>query len=102
LNGHSVTIAKGTPISCHWHAWGKGNTLIQDHVIYHQLGMTHVDRQSAFRDLFKLHITDDDIHRIRMSLNINHPLGNVRFKVQIEKALGRSVGQCRVVDLAMH
>ena len=78
-----------------WHAWGNKNIFIHDHALYQQLGSTIKDRQYAYRDLFKLQIPDEDIHKIKKSLDYNYPLGNDRFKQQIENALGQAVGYNR-------
>jgi putative transposase len=78
--------------SYRWHAWGNTNTLIHDHALYQQLGSTDKERQYAYRDLFKLQIPDQDIHKVKMSLEYNYPLGNERFKQQVENVLGRNVG----------
>ena len=71
---------------------GMKNVLISDHLLYQGLGKTKEDRQHAYRELFKYQLLQEDIHQIRESLNFNYPLGNERFKQQIEKALGRAVG----------
>lgn len=35
------------------------------------------------------------IHEIRMAANFSMPLGNSRFKLQVQKALGRKAGQVK-------
>ena len=90
-----------TPEQYRWssygrHAWGKASTLITDHSLYDQLGSDPDNKQFAYRELFKTQIPEEDLHTIRKSLKYNFPLGNERFKEQIELALGRAVGQsCR-------
>ena len=79
--------------SYNWHAWGKANPLVRDHTLYDELGATADIRQYAYRELFKSQIPDEDLHAIKKSLDYNYPLGNERFKSQIEIALGRAVGQ---------
>lgn len=76
-----------------WHAFGKVNPLISDHTLYDALGRTADDRHDTYRELFKTQILDADIHAIKNNLSYNYPLGNKRFKDQIEMALGRAVGQ---------
>jgi len=78
-----------------WHAWGKTNALITDHPLFEALGQTSQERQHAYRELFRFQILDADIHQIRESMNCNYPLGNDRFRIEIEAALGRRVGQIR-------
>jgi putative transposase len=78
-----------------WHAWGKPNDLISDHTLYFGLGSDADSRQRAYRELFRDAIPDSAIHDIRESLSFCYPLGNDRFRVQIEAALGRRVGEKR-------
>ena len=74
------------------HAWGSKAGLIEDHALYQQLGMSVEERQFVYREFFKLQIPDEDIHKIRECLVYNYPLGDSRFKLQIENALGRVIG----------
>ncbi len=46
----------------------------------------------ALKSLRPLKALEVDIHQIRKSLAYNYPLGNERFRKQIEKVLGRQVG----------
>ena len=71
------------------HALGKPNRLIHDHVLYEHLGQTSTERQYAYSELFRYALDTKDIHAIRTSTRYETPLGNERFKVQIETALGR-------------
>jgi len=96
MNPVTANMVK-TPEQYRWssyacHAWGKMNPLIHDHVLYHQLGADLNERQCVYRSLFTTQIPDEDVHKIRKCLSYNYPLGNTRFKEQIEKALGRQVG----------
>ncbi|HEU5338641.1 MAG TPA: hypothetical protein VFU39_05070, partial [Sulfuricaulis sp.] len=76
-----------------WHAWGRPNRLISDHELYERLGHAPETRQFAYRELFRHRLSDQDIHAIRESLAYNYPLGNDRFREQVESALGRRVGE---------
>ncbi len=76
-----------------WHGLGRPNPLISEHYLYDQLGKTEEIRQHAYRELFRMQIPDEDIHVINESLDYNYPLGNERFREQIERGLGRAVGQ---------
>ena len=87
-----------TPDAYRWssyrhHAWGKANSLVNDHVLYKELANSPESRQYLYRELFKTQIPESDIHVINESLSFNYPLGNERFRAQIEEALGRAVGQ---------
>jgi putative transposase len=78
------------------HAWGERNPLIADHELYYELGANPATRQFGYRELFKHQVAQADIHEIRECLTYNYPLGNDRFKEQVEKTLGRSVGNGNV------
>jgi len=83
-----------------WHAWGKRNDVVTDYVLYKQLGITPVNRQHAYRELFKTQIREEDVHVIHESLNYNFPLGNERFNIQVEQALGRQSDKSKGADLS--
>ena len=89
-----VTAPEQYPWSSYaWHGWGKPNSIIDDHVLYRNLGSTKEQRCAQYRGLFEYQIPEIDIHCIHTALSYNHPLGDDRFREQIEKALGRRVGQ---------
>lgn len=67
--------------------------LISDHELYQRLGHHPEARQFAYRELFRHQPSGQDIHAIRESLTYNYPLGNDRFREQVEPALGRKVGR---------
>lgn len=73
-------------------AQGIDNAIIQPHKLYLSLGNTPEARQAAYRDLFATSINSDDLDLIRASLHSGTPLGNDRFKKQIESAAGCTVG----------
>jgi len=79
--------------SYRWHAWGEKNVLISDHPLYEALGATSDERQRAYRELFRYQIPEVDVHEIRTSLQCNFPLGNNRFRQEVETMLGRCIGQ---------
>ena len=79
--------------SYRWHAWGEPNPLLRDHDLYVRLGANEHDRQCAYRELFRVQVSEIDIHDIRECLAYNHPLGNDRFREQVETTLGKCVGQ---------
>lgn len=87
-----------TPEQYRWssyasHAWGKPDRLVTDHEIYSRLGDHAVMRQQAYREMLRHHLPESDIHQIRECLAFNYPLGNDRFRMEIEHALGRRVGE---------
>ena len=73
------------------HAFGNADTLVHDHPIYRALGRAAVDRQSAYRDLFRASLDPGFIDALRAATNGGWALGSDRFKRQIAKALGRRV-----------
>ncbi|MEJ2107402.1 MAG: transposase [Acidiferrobacteraceae bacterium] len=75
------------------HAWGDVNRLLSNHLLYRALDANAQSRQRAYRELFRYQIPEIDLHRIREALAHNYPLGNDRFREQVERALGRQVGQ---------
>jgi putative transposase len=79
--------------SYRWHAWGEPNPLLSDHDLYVCLGASEHDRRCAYRELFRAQIPEIDIHDIRECLAYNHPLGNDRFREQVESMLGKRVGR---------
>ena len=79
--------------SYRWHAWGESDGVITDHDLYQQLGRTAEERQRTYRELFQHYIPETELHEIRECLAYNYPLGNDRFREQIETALGRRVGE---------
>ena len=75
--------------SYRWHALGESNALITDHELYEGIAREAGDRQAAYRALFRAHLDDEAIDDIRKALNGGQPLGNERFREQVEVALGR-------------
>lgn len=79
--------------SYHHHAQGQTSSLIRDHDLYLELDRESDARQHAYRELFKHQLPEAQIHEIRECLAYNFPLGNDRFRDEIEAALGRRVGE---------
>ncbi|MDD5322661.1 MAG: hypothetical protein PHD43_19020 [Methylococcales bacterium] len=73
-------------------AQGVDNAIIQPHEFYMSLGKTPEARQAAYRGLFETAINPDELDLIRASLHSGTPLGNDRFKRQIESVAGCTVG----------
>ena len=72
-------------------ALGKPNGLIIPHKEYRKLGQTDEERQAAYRQLFKYHIPEDSMGKIREATNKAWVLGNDRFKQRIQQQLERRV-----------
>jgi putative transposase len=81
--------------SYHANAWGEADELLTEHPVFLRLGETDKDRQRNYRALFDSPVADDDVKLIGQSLAFNYPLGNDRFRNEIECALGLKIGHCR-------
>jgi putative transposase len=76
-------------------AWGHADELVCPHTLYLGLGEDALSRQSRYRELFASQLAKEQVHEIRTALDFSMPLGNDRFRQQIERALGRSIGQAK-------
>jgi putative transposase len=69
--------------------------MMQPHEIYLSLGATPLARQSAYGVLFRQALDPALVRDMRATVQTGTPLGNDRFRRQIEQTLQRSVGQPR-------
>ena len=76
-------------------AFGKNDELLTRHGLYMSLGGTPDERQHAYRELFLNALDPEQVHDIRTTVQTGTPLGNDRFREQIEKTLNCQVGQAR-------
>ncbi|MGB5199922.1 MAG: transposase [Sedimenticolaceae bacterium] len=76
-------------------AWGKRDGLVSPHALYLALGTEASTRRTCYRELFAKHLAKDVVHQIQTALDFSMPLGNDRFRQQIERELGRSIGQAK-------
>lgn len=76
-------------------AYGRGPTWLQCLSEYRHLGRTDDERQQAYRELFRTVLEPEQVHDIRACVQTGTPLGNDRFREQIEGILGRTVGHKR-------
>ena len=76
-------------------AFGENSALLESHEIYLALGNTAKSRQYAYQELFLNALDTCQMHDIRSAVQTGTPLGNDRFRGQIEKALKCKVGQAR-------
>jgi putative transposase len=72
-------------------ALGREDRVVCEQEAYLSLGRTAEIRQAAYRELFREVITDEKLDQIRDSTRMGRPLGNDRFKAEIEAML-----RCRV------
>jgi putative transposase len=76
-------------------AQGRPDERLTAHPLYQRLGSSHAERQGAYRELFSSALSPTEVHAIRTAARFSMPLGNDRFREQIQQALGRSVGQAK-------
>ena len=76
-------------------AWGRRDDLVSPHALYLALGVDGSMRRASYRELFTTHLSRDVVHQIQNALDFSMPLGNDRFREQIERELGRSIGQAK-------
>ncbi len=72
-------------------AWGSQSELTQ-HDEYLGLGFSPEERCHAYRELFRFEIPDEDIHLIERASHYCHPVGDDRFRKQIEQRHGINLG----------
>ena len=77
--------------SYQYHAEGKTNSLLTPHTIYQRLGRTVVERQQAYRALFRHHLSGETLDAIREATNKAWVLGSDKFKGRLAKKLDRRV-----------
>ena len=74
------------------HAYGESDPLVCEHPLFKALGADSEAQAAAYRELFRYELASGLVHEIRKSARFSVPLGNDRFRDQVEHALGRSVG----------
>ena len=70
-------------------SYGHDDLLTQPNELYQRLGRTDLERQSAYRQLFRSAVKRSDLDAIRESTNKGWVLGNDLFRAKIEKLSGR-------------
>lgn len=70
-------------------AQGQRDRLVTSHPLYLVLGASAGERQAAYRDLFRHHMGNEQLHEIREALNHELVLGRSRFKDRIESLTSR-------------
>ena len=76
-------------------ALGEFNEFLQPHMLYVQLADTPEHRQAAYSALFADNFAPAVLSNVRECLQTGTPLGDERFRVQIEQALNVRVGYSR-------
>ncbi len=70
----------------------ENSKVITPHACYLNLHKEIEERKIAYRQLFEHQLDYNDIHAIREAVQFSMPLGNEKFKQQIEATLERSIG----------
>ena len=76
-------------------AYGESNGLVTHHWLFKKLGNTDEARHHAYRELFSNALEHEQLHQLRAAVQTGTPLGNDRFREQIERATGNRTGQLR-------
>lgn len=74
---------------------GAADEMIVPHRYYLKLGSTTDERAFAYRELFRSSLESSEVHAIRRSVQTGTPLGNDRFREQVEAMLKCKVGYAR-------
>jgi putative transposase len=94
---YPVPLLGSTPDAYRWssyHANATGNEdgIMRHHAAYRALGGDAVVRGKAWRALVKMALLPAQLADIRATVQTGTPLGNARFRAQIEQTLGRWTG----------
>jgi putative transposase len=73
-------------------AWADPGWL-SPHPEFQRLGPTPAQRGSAYRELFKVLLSEEEVHLLRKAAHYCQPVGNDRFRQQIEQKYGIRLGQ---------
>ena len=73
-------------------AWGDESWLTP-HAEYLRLGADKIQRELSYRELFRYHLDTDDLLRIRKATHYSQPIGDDKFREQIEEKYGIRLGQ---------
>lgn len=74
---------------------GETHEMLTPHPLYLALGRGPVTRQTAYRELFRVHLDAEALRDIRDAWLSGTPLGNDHFKEKIERKLKTKIGQAR-------
>jgi len=77
--------------SYHANAWGDDSMIVCPHSEYVALAGDEKSRCYHYRELFKVNLSEEDLHVFRRSAHYSIPVGSDRFVQQIEKKIGRSL-----------
>ncbi|HQQ63938.1 MAG TPA: transposase [Pseudomonadales bacterium] len=72
-------------------AGGREDALVTPHERYLWLGKNREERAASYRELFAVALPKNIVHDIRIASTFSAPLGNSRFREEIEMATGMKV-----------
>ncbi|MFC1537183.1 transposase [Pseudomonadota bacterium] len=78
--------------SYHANAEGVSDSLLTPHNQYLALGHSGAEQTDCYRELFKAHVEEKVMSGIRAAWQTGTPLGNDRFREEIEKVLNQKIG----------
>lgn len=76
-------------------ASGSTDGFLTPYRCYQALGQDQDRRAHVYRELFRMTVDSDRMYEIRTTVQTGTPLGNARFREQVEKTLKCRVGQPR-------
>lgn len=83
-----VAVPSAYPWSSYGHnALGFGDPVLTEQQSYVGLGRAAGTRQSAYRNLIREAPSDEELEKIRLSTRLGWPMGNDRFKEEIQEIL---------------
>lgn len=89
-----------TPAEYRWwsyaaNALGQTDDLLKPHEVYQRLGANAGERSYRYQELFRSALDTEQVHQIQAAVQTGTPLGNERFKEQIERTLKRRIGHAK-------
>ena len=85
------------PEEYRWSSYGvnawSDHSWLRPHEDYLRLGSSSAARGHAYRELFKTGLSEEDLHLLRKAAHCCQPVGNNRFREQIERKYGLQLGQ---------
>ena len=72
-------------------AHGREDKLTQAHEVYLALGGDEGERQRAYQGMFRREANAEEVERLRTGINLCVPVGNDRFKAEIERRLQQRI-----------
>lgn len=76
-------------------ARGDNDDIVTPHIEFLRLGKDPEIRGHRYRELFRDKLSDEELYAIRKTTHYCQPLGDDRFRHQMEEKLGRRLGQMK-------